>query len=63
MVSTRRGEYSTPEKAPPVPIPPPDEDDNDNNNWGEGVAAGASLNFDDNRSSVDDKKESHLQFD
>jgi hypothetical protein len=53
MVSTRRGEYTTPEKAPP--LPPPDEDDNDNNNGGgEGVAVGASLNFDDSRSRVDD---------
>ena len=45
MVSTRRGEYTTPEKAPP--LPPPDEDDDDNNNGGgEGVAVGASLNYD-----------------
>ncbi len=55
MVSTRRGEYTTPEKAPPIPLPPPDEDD-DNNNGGEGVAVGLSLNFDDDSSSVDDKE-------
>jgi hypothetical protein len=54
MVTTRRGEYTTPEKAPPAPLPPPDEDDDDNNNGGEGVAVGASLNFDDESSSVDE---------
>jgi hypothetical protein len=56
MVSTRRGEYTTPEKTPH--LPPHDEDDDDNNNnnnGGEGIAVGA-LNYDDNISSVDDKK-------
>ena len=60
MVSTRRGEYTTPEKTPH--LPPHDEDNdnnnnnNNNNNRGEGVAVGASLNYDDNSSSVDDKE-------
>ena len=53
MVSTRCGEYTTPDKTPHLPLPPPDEDDDNNNNGGEGVAVGASLSFDDDSSSVD----------
>ncbi len=55
MVSTRHGEYTTPEKTLPH-LPPHDEDDDDNNNGGEGIAVGVSLKYDDDSSSVDDKE-------
>ncbi len=39
-------------------LPPHDKEDDDNNNGGEGVAVGASLNYDNDSSSVDDKESS-----
>jgi hypothetical protein len=52
MVSTRRGKYTTPEKAPHLPHH--NEDHNNSSNGGEGVAVRASLNYADHNSSVDD---------
>ncbi len=53
-MSTRCGKYTTPEKT--RPHLPAHNEDNDNNNGGEGIAVGASLNYDDNSSSVNDKE-------
>ncbi len=60
MVSTRCGEYTPPEKTPPLPLPPPDKDDDNNNNGGEGVAVGESLNYDNDSTSGDDKERGQL---
>ena len=49
----RRGEYTTPEKTPH--LPPHDKDDDNHNGW-EGIAVGASLNYDEDSISVDYKE-------
>ena len=59
MVSTRRGEYTTPEKTPH--LPPHDEDDGNSSKGGEGIAVGASLNYDDDSAVSTTRKASTIR--